>query len=120
MTYDLGFDGAPIAYSWPSEGSLVRYAVDLNNNEWTIQHLRWFLEDLSARSGATTIHIIAHSMGNRALVNALNQLVSRNTPARPRFGQVLLMAPDIDAGTFVQLAHALENCADRVTLYASS
>ncbi|MGH9145379.1 MAG: alpha/beta hydrolase, partial [Vicinamibacterales bacterium] len=121
MAYDLGFDGAPIVYSWPSEGSMVRYPVDLNNNDWTWPNLRWFLEDIAAKTGAQKVHLIAHSMGNRALVNALNRIVTeqRSTP-RPRFSQVVLTAPDIDAAQFIQLAQSLRSGAERVTLYASS
>ena len=121
MAYDLGIDGAPILYSWPSEGSFVRYPVDLNNNEWTIPHLRWFLEDLGNKTNALKLHVIAHSMGNRALVNALNRLTTEpQIPAKVRFAQILLMAPDIDADVFSSLIGAVSKNAERTTLYASS
>lgn len=119
IAYDLGFDGAPVLYSWPSEESVspVGYATDLANNDWTVSHLATFLNDLVSRSSAARIHIIAHSMGNRALVNALNRL----SPTRvARFAQVLLTAPDIDADTFVQLADAVRQNSQRTTLYASA
>jgi len=121
IAYDLTFDGAPILYSWPSEGTEIGYPTDYNNNEWTIPHLRWFLEDVSAKSGASVVHLIAHSMGNRALVNALRDIaVSPRTGPRPRFKQILLTAPDIDLGTFKQLAQTITGTAERITLYASS
>ena len=121
IAYDLNFDGAPILYSWPSVGTLTTYAADANNSTWTAEHLRWFLEDVAGRSGAEAVHLIAHSMGNVPLVRALNEIATRpRSTARPRFRQVLLTAPDIDAGVFRQLAAAMTRVGERVTLYASA
>jgi len=116
IAYDLGFCGAPILYSWPSTGSKIAYTWDLTVSDWTVPHLQAFLDGVSKRTGAKTIHLIAHSMGNRALVNALSHF---NGPA-PHFHQIVLTAPDIDAPTFIQLADAVRSHADRVTLYVSS
>lgn len=121
IAYDLNFDGAPILYSWPSVGSLATYTADVNNSTWTAEHLRWFLEDVAARSGAEAVHLIAHSMGNAPLVRALNEIATRpRSTSRPRFRQVLLTAPDIDVGVFRQLAAAMTTIGERVTLYASA
>jgi esterase/lipase superfamily enzyme len=121
VAYDLNYDGAPILYSWPSQGKLSGYTVDENNVEWTVPHLKQFLLDLAGRSGAAQIHLVAHSMGNRALADALRQLAYENPPARPLFREVILTAPDIDAEVFRRdLAPAIARTADRVTLYASS
>jgi esterase/lipase superfamily enzyme len=121
IAYDLNFDGAPILYSWPSVGTLATYAADVNNSTWTVEHLRWFLEDVAARSGAQAVHLVAHSMGNAPLVRALNEIATRpRSTSRPRFRQVLLTAPDIDVGVFRQLAAAMTSIGERVTLYASA
>ncbi|MGI0014322.1 MAG: alpha/beta hydrolase, partial [Nitrososphaera sp.] len=42
MAYDLGFDGAPILYSWPSQANrtLLGYLTDENNVAWTVMHLK--------------------------------------------------------------------------------
>jgi esterase/lipase superfamily enzyme len=121
MAYDLGFDGAPVLYSWPSVGNAVSYATDANNSEWTINHLRWFLEDVAARSGAQYVHLIAHSRGNWPLMKALSAMASevRATP-RPRFRQIMLTAPDVDADVFRTLARSVASVGDRTTLYASA
>lgn len=119
LTYDLGFRGTAMMYSWPSNGKLLQYVSDSNNNEWTVTHLRQFLADLAQSSHATKIHIIAHSMGNRALVHAFDGL-QLPSAQQHLFGQIMLTAPDIDAGTFENIAAAMKNDADRVTLYAST
>jgi esterase/lipase superfamily enzyme len=101
MAYDLKFQGAPILYSWPSQGELAKYTFDENNVEWSWRHLYDFLQALSQQSGATTIHLIAHSMGNRALTNALQRMPQSTTTL---FREVILAAPDIDADLFRQMA----------------
>jgi esterase/lipase superfamily enzyme len=122
LAYDLEFPGAAILYSWPSNGALEDYISDQNNNDWTVPHLREFLESVANRTGAKVVHLIAHSMGNRALANALAQITEtrRNNGEIPHFRQVILTAPDIDADTFRALARAMKGAADRITLYASS
>jgi esterase/lipase superfamily enzyme len=121
IAYDLDFDGAPILYSWPSVGTLATYGADVNNSTWTVEHLRWFLEDVATKTGAAAVHLIAHSMGNAPLVRALNEIATRpRSTARPRFRQVLLTAPDIDVGVFNQLAAAMTTMGERITLYASA
>jgi esterase/lipase superfamily enzyme/nucleoid DNA-binding protein len=120
IAHDLGFLGAPILYSWPSNGELYEYTGDINNNDWTVDHLRTFLEELSSRSGAQVIHLIAHSMGNRALANALNLLAMAGPGRPPRFNEIVLTAPDIDAGIFRRLAAAVRANGKRVTLYCST
>jgi esterase/lipase superfamily enzyme len=119
IAYDLAFDGAPICYSWPSQGELADYPKDETNAQWTVLHLKNFLQTLAQRSGAGTIHVIAHSMGNRAVSHAL-QLLSMEVKTRPyRMRHLVLTAPDIDADTFTELAGAVKSVSDRVTLYIS-
>jgi esterase/lipase superfamily enzyme len=123
MAYDLNFDGAPVLYSWPSRGSAAAYPIDANNSDWTVDHLHWFLEDLSARSGAQVIHLIAHSRGNWPLMNALRTIATEPHAAaesRPRFNQIVLTAPDVDADTFKVLARDFQALSARTTLYASA
>jgi esterase/lipase superfamily enzyme len=118
LSYDLGFDGAPILYSWPSANSLRSYLADEATIDWTKRHLSSFLTDVASTTGAETVHVIAHSMGNRALARILDGISLPVGP--PLFKQVVLAAPDIDSGEFLQLAKAIQCKARRITLYASS
>jgi esterase/lipase superfamily enzyme len=69
---------------------------------------------------AKRIHIIAHSMGNRALVQALSQIAREHLGGDgPLFQNVILAAPDVDRRVFEELASAFRSEAVRVTLYAS-
>lgn len=122
LAYDLNFDGTPMLYSWPSQNSKIGYFADEASVGVSARKLRVFLEDLLDQSGATRIHLIAHSMGNRALVEALEQLILRRKPDpnSPFFDQVILAAPDIDIDLFKAISPEIQKAAQRVTLYASS
>jgi esterase/lipase superfamily enzyme len=122
MAHDLKFDGAPIFYSWPSQGGLLQYTVDETNVVWTVPHLKDFLLAVAKKTDARRVHLIAHSMGNRALTAALAQLATESKDGQtPLFHEVLLTAPDIDADIFRRdIVPAIIKTASRVTLYASS
>lgn len=117
LSYDLQFPGATICYSWPSRGSMLSYTADEDSVQWTAMHLSNFLQAVYERSGATSIDIIAHSMGNRALLSALQQLGTNPTP---QFDEVVLAAPDVASSLFTQLIPTVQSRARRITLYASS
>ena len=121
LAYDLNFKGAPLFYSWPSQASLLKYTVDEENVVWTVPHLKQFLRLIAEQSGAKRVHLIAHSMGNRALAAALKEISYTDAKDGPIFNEVILTAPDIDADTFRRdLAPRIIKTAQRVTLYASS
>jgi esterase/lipase superfamily enzyme len=82
LAYDLNYEGVPIFWSWPSQGRFALYTYDETNVRWTAPHLEQFLCDIAQRSGASTIHLIAHSMGNRCLTEVLKRLASAGVSQR--------------------------------------
>jgi esterase/lipase superfamily enzyme len=123
IAHDLQFDGIPVAYTWPSQGELTRaaYRADQRSADASVLHLKQFLVDLAQKTDATGIHLIAHSMGNRVLTNALAEIANDDAIAsKPRFNEIALTAPDVDAQVMVRLARAIVPIGRRVTLYASS
>ncbi|MEG6509070.1 alpha/beta fold hydrolase [Methyloligella sp. 2.7D] len=121
MAYDLGFAGAPVFYSWPSQARYAAYKVDETNAEWSRHDFQNFLRDFAARSKAEHIYLIAHSMGTRVLTGALKELFLEEPQLRDRFDEIILAAPDIDADTFRRdIAPKILAGKRRATLYASS
>ena len=141
LAYDLKFEGAAISFTWPSYrlswlqkltlfvpldvvqrtalGSSYNGAIE--NAGLAVSQLQEFLSEVRRSTGATTVHLIAHSLGARVLVNALYDLAqSEPYKGKTRFRQVILAAPDIDVDMFEGLARVFPTAADRVTLYASS
>ncbi len=118
---DLKFLGAPILYSWPSRGSVGGYSADEATIEWTTPHLKGFLRQLLESTGAGQVHVIAHSLGNRAAINAIRELQLDTLAAgAAQLNQFVLAAPDIDADTFRQLAADFATKPKRCTLYANT
>jgi esterase/lipase superfamily enzyme len=122
IAHDLDFDGAPIFFSWPSRGDMLSYTIDESTVAWATRHLKEFLIDVRRTLPDSTIHLVAHSMGNRALTEALRRLaVEIENESLPRFQEVVLAAPDVDAATFREdIAPAIRGTAERITLYASA
>lgn len=122
IAVDMGYPAVPILYSWPSHGRTLAYVADTAVVRLSGRRLAGFLDDLVDKSGATTIHIIAHSMGNRAMTDALEILALKrqiDSGDDPLFGQVVFAAPDVDAGLFTEMIRTIRPIARRLTLYAS-
>ena len=62
---------------------------------------------------------MAHSMGNRLLTRALENLV-REPDIQPVFDNVIMAAPDVNARVFTAIWPQIKIAAKRFTLYASS
>ncbi len=118
--FDLKVTGATAFFSWPSKGSVRSYAVDEATIEASEQMITDFLVDFTQNCGADKVHIIAHSMGNRGLLRALQRIaINAETQTNIKFGQILLAAPDIDRELFLNLAYLYPLLSERTTLYAS-
>lgn len=119
MAFDLKFQGIPLFYSWPSQGTLRGYSSDQRSADASAVPLAEFLTRVATETGARRIHLVAHSLGNRALVGALARL--GQTPETPvRFNQVVFAAPDLDAAQFANdIAPRIRPVVERVTIYSS-
>jgi esterase/lipase superfamily enzyme len=119
IAYDLKFDGAPFLYSWPSGGAVASYTYDRESAEASKRYMREFLDLVIKETGAKAVSIIAHSMGNKPLMDVLKDMKS-SAPKGVVISQIILAAPDVDADTFSDLAQAINGLAKGVTLYAAS
>ncbi len=115
MAFDLKFPGAPVFYSWPSQANWYGYRHDSENIKNSVDQIKSFLTEIAAKSKATSINLVAHSMGNVGLTSALLRM-SDST----KFNQIVLAAPDIDAEVFKHdIAPKIVPRGNRVTLYTS-
>lgn len=119
IAYDMKFDGVPFVYSWPSGGKVASYTYDRGSAEQSEPHLAEFLEIVVKESGAKSISLIAHSMGNELLMRVLERM-RPVVPDGVVISQVILAAPDVDRDKFTNIARQITNFAQGVTLYAAS
>ncbi len=121
LAYDLKFDGAPFVYSWPSKGQVgfQDYNYDRGSADQTAPYLTDFLKLVSQSTGAKKVSVIAHSMGNLAVMRVLRDLKNA-APQGVEISQLIMAAPDVDRDLFENLAVGIQDVAKGATLYASS
>lgn len=122
LRYQLAFPGPVIAFSWPSTDSVSGYIADAENLEWSTPSLRQLIATLADRFPGIRLHILAHSLGNRALVRILSEISDAGTaPGDCAIGQVIFIAPDFDRDIFMRdVAPVLGGMPFHKTLYVSS
>lgn len=116
-------------FSWPSDGKITGYFNDLHDAETSgyafargLMKLADFLRDPSEKNiCGRKINLLAHSMGNYVLRNALQQArkVSDAKPLNRMFDEVVLAAADEDHDAFeygFKLA-GLPEVSQRITVY---
>ncbi|HXM70032.1 MAG TPA: alpha/beta hydrolase, partial [Thermoanaerobaculia bacterium] len=119
--FDLQVPGATAFFSWPSRARLAGYTADEATIQASEKHIAQFLLEFTRRSGADEVHVIAHSMGNRGLLRAMQRIVTEvGAATRVPFGQIVLAAPDEDQEVFAELSAAYRQLARRTTLYVSA
>jgi esterase/lipase superfamily enzyme len=123
LAYDLDFDldpdfrGVPMFFSWPSRGGVGAYVADYDTSFESIEAFNRFLDLIKKQAGIRRVHVIAHSMGNRVVAEAL---YARGQHAERIVDQLVLAAPDIWASRFrSHFLRTLPQLAARVTLYVS-
>jgi esterase/lipase superfamily enzyme len=119
MAYDLKFDSASFLYSWPSEAGITGYGYDRESSEQAEPYLREYLELVLKETGAKSVSVIAHSMGNMPLLRVL-QALGPSLPPGVQLNQIILAAPDVDRNLFENLAANIMQYGRGVTLYCSS
>ncbi len=130
MAYDMNYGGPSMFFSWPAGAESesfeekANYLKDLRRAEESDEDLITVLAGISRYSGAKSIHLVAHSMGNFVLTEALKTIDDRRpsgTTQKPLFDQVALAAPDIDSREFVErTGERILPFSRRFTVYAST
>jgi esterase/lipase superfamily enzyme len=118
LAHDLDFDGPTVAFSWPSYARALGYLHDSSTVETSGRWLHDLLVLISRRTKATTINLIAHSMGNRAVLSALNYAAIAGTSLA--LNEFVLAAPDVSRTEFIQKADLIRRYVKGATLYASA
>jgi esterase/lipase superfamily enzyme len=138
LQHDLKFPGKLAVFSWPSAGATIvsidsllknptrldlAYKEDLKQAGQSAPFLKEYLLQLTKKPDGSRrkVHVIAHSMGNRVLLQALRQLEADDTFKNgPLLGQVVLAAADYTAIEMTSAVVPLTKSCERITYYYSS
>ena len=118
IAYDANFAGSVLAFSWPSAGNLFKYDKDAVSAEFAGPHLAKILGLVTEDIGKKNIYIVAHSMGNKVLVDALQQAAL--SKAKVTITELVMAAPDVDTRVFRSKLEQFRSVATNITMYASS
>jgi len=117
IVWDLQYKGLPVLFSWPSRGAVIDYAYDRDSALGARDAFLDLLSNLRDTHKISTVHVIAHSMGNFLVLDALTRVAKSPSPA---MGQLIMAAPDVDRDQFVQEIPKIRQFFRGLTLYASS
>jgi esterase/lipase superfamily enzyme len=117
--YDLGIGQGVGLFSWPSKGKLLGYISDEDMVEVSRFFLADYIESFAINSPTKEINIIAHSMGCRCLVGAIEVLAARKSKSLNSIHQMILAAADVNQVAMKSQLKSLSSKFGRITAYAS-
>lgn len=117
IVWDLQYQGVSVLFSWSSKGKVRDYNYDQDSADIAQPEFAELLTKLHD-SGIEHIDIIVHSMGNRVVLPALDQLAQRSNSVRVR--ELVMAAPDVARDKFMIQLPLAQKIVDGATLYASS
>lgn len=118
IVWDLQYGGLPVLFSWASRGSTINYAYDRESALLGRHAFLDLLRELRDKHKVTTINILAHSMGNFLVLDALS--MSSQSAAPVSVGELMMAAPDVDRDQFKSALATAAPLLRGMTLYASS
>ena len=122
LRHELAFPGPVIAFCWPSIDSVSGYLTDLENLDWSQPELQNLISLVARSFPGARIHLMAHSLGNRALIRSLTRIATGRLDMQDcSLGEIIFMAPDFDRAVFMtDVADFLDLIPARKTLYVSA
>lgn len=123
----MGYEGAFVAYSWPSTPARLAYLKDIETARLSAQRLRTFIEYLARHSSAERIHIVGYSAGTRMVLLTLYELAlihqrssDEDLRRATKLGNVVLVGSDIDSDVFASyLVDGLLRVPEHLAFYVS-
>jgi esterase/lipase superfamily enzyme len=118
IIWDLQYRGTAVLFSWPSRGETLSYEYDRNSALTARGHFIELLKLLEQEVGIKSVHVIAHSMGNLVVLDALANHIRTGDPLA--IGQLIMAAPDVDRDQYRQVVKSVGRIVGGMTLYASA
>lgn len=110
--------GTSILFTWASKGQMIDYVYDQQSALLARSAFLDLLRILRDEFGIEKINVLAHSMGNLIVLDALANAEKTKNPLR--ISELILAAPDVDRDYFLQVAANVRKITDGMTLYCSA
>ena len=110
------FEGRTLLFSWPASRTVITYHKDAGRFAASMPQIFDALDELGRRYGRSNVNIVAHSMGSRLVRDAVRLI----DMSKGRFGELVLIAPDVDRDAFVDALPDLERLVDDITVLVSN
>lgn len=118
IIWDLQYPGLSVLFSWASAGNAADYFYDRDSAYLARDGFVKVLRLLRETYHFEKVDVIAHSMGNLVVLDALSNYARTSNPVK--IGQLIMAAPDVDRDQFVQMEPDVRKITEGMTLYASS
>jgi esterase/lipase superfamily enzyme len=118
IIWDLQYPGLSVLFSWASAGNPADYFYDRDSAYLARDGFVKVLKFLRETYHFEKVDVIAHSMGNLVVLDALSSYARTSNPVK--IGQLIMAAPDVDRDQFLQMEPDVRRITNGMTLYASS
>jgi esterase/lipase superfamily enzyme len=119
IVWDLQYKRGPsILFTWASKGQVLDYVYDQQSALIARDAFRKLLRTLRDDYKVEKINVLAHSMGNLIVLDALAGEERTQDPIR--ISELVLAAPDVDRDYFLQVAPKVRKITTGMTLYCSA
>lgn len=123
----MGYEGAFVAYAWPSTPARLAYMKDIETARLSALRLRNFIEYAARETSAQRIHIVGYSAGTRLVLMTLYELAlvhqadsDAGIRKATKLGKVVLVGSDVDTDLFASYAvDGLLRVPEHLSFYVS-
>ena len=123
----MGYEGAFVAFSWPSTPARLTYLKDIETARLSAQSLRTLIEFIARETSARRIHVVGYSAGTRLVLASLYEsaLIHQRSDddsirRTTKLGHVVLVGSDVDTDVFASyVIDGLLRVPEHLTFYTS-
>jgi esterase/lipase superfamily enzyme len=119
IVHDSGTEAAPVLFTWPSRGKVGEYVYDKESATYSRDALETLLTRAASDPNVSDVTVMAHSMGNWIMIEALRQMSIRNGRVLPKIKNIIMAAPDLDVDVFRSQFLSINSPRPRFTLFVS-
>ena len=119
IVHDSGMEAAPVLFTWPSRGRVLDYAYDAVSAAYSRDALEYVLTRAATDPNVSDITVMAHSLGNWVMMEALRQMSIRHGRVYPKIKNVIMAAPDLDVDLFRSELRQISSPRPRTTILVS-